>query len=317
MSDGWTCRPIEARDTAQWDNFCASSDNATFLHTQRYVRHQRNRYIDRSLLYFLNGELQAILPAVSDRNQSSTVTSRLGLPYGGLLHRNKIYGSVSIAAFRQAFEIWRQLECINFLYTPVPYIFQNTYAADDEFALQSLGAHISDCKLSSVLDLLSPIKFSSRKRRNLKRSSGLQVSQGMRYLPDFHRILATNLRNRYAVRPTHSLSELTELMNNFPDQIRLYISKNELRLLAGVLIFDTGSVWHCQYIAGDDQARKIGAVDFLLANLIEQARQKQVRFFNFGVSNEPQTGDINDGLFQSKHEFGARSHLHRTWQLAL
>ena len=95
------------------------------------------------------------------------------------------------------------------------------------------------------------------------------------------------------------------LKSFFPNEIKLYTAERDGALLAGVLCFDCGKVVHAQYIAAGLEARACGALDMLLATLFQIYSDRA--YFDFGISNDPETGRINEGLIFQKEGFGGRA----------
>lgn len=72
---------------------------------------------------------------------------------------------------------------------------------------------------------------------------------------------------------------------------------------AGTVIYETPCVAHTQYIGCSQEGRESGALDFLLAQLVEQVYHDKP-FFNFGISNENDGHFLNQGLIEFKEGFG-------------
>ena len=80
-------QPIEiirytAERKAEWDSIVAASRNGTFIHLRDYMDYHADRFSDHSLMFYINREPIALLPAhIAD----DTIYSHNGLTYGGLL----------------------------------------------------------------------------------------------------------------------------------------------------------------------------------------------------------------------------------------
>ena len=101
------------------------------------------------------------------------------------------------------------------------------------------------------------------------------------------------------------MEDIKQLKSLFPNDIKLYTAERDGALLAGVLCFDCGNVVHAQYIAAGTEARACGALDLLLATLLQMYSDRA--YFDFGISNDPETGRINEGLIFQKEGFGGRA----------
>jgi len=85
-------------------------------------------------------------------------------------------------------------------------------------------------------------------------------------------------------------------------------------IVAGATFFQTHQVAHAQYIAGNDKKNTLGSLDFLYHHLITKIFQHKL-YFNFGISNENQGLNINQGLLFWKESFGGRSVVHDFYKI--
>jgi hypothetical protein len=88
------------------------------------------------------------------------------------------------------------------------------------------------------------------------------------------------------------------------------------RLCAGTVLYVTARVVHAQYIASDEAARSMGALDLLFTTLISWFRA-EARYFDFGNSNEREGRYLNRGLADFKEGFGARAITQDFYRLRL
>ena len=118
----------------------------------------------------------------------------------------------------------------------------------------------------------------------------------------------------HGVEPVHTPAEMRLLADRFPRNIRLFTAKSEGRIVAGVLVYETPSVAHAQYIAvaitRTPAARGDAVVDHLLTDVYP------AKWFDFGISNE-RDGTLNAGLMRNKEGFGARAVVHDRYVLDL
>ena len=147
--------------------------------------------------------------------------------------------------------------------------------------------------------------MSSLRRRMIKKAQkeGLRVISGDFY-DQFHEILGQAL-NRHSAEPVHSVEEMRLLASRFPDQISLHGAFNKESLCAGLWLFDFGRVVHTQYLASSEAGRACGALDFLIADVIEQYSRFK-KGLSFGISTEESGRYLNEGLVSHKEGFGAR-----------
>lgn len=311
-------RPYAETLSEAWDKLCLQSPNGTFLHTRRYLAHQKNRFQDRSLMIFSEGRLLAVLPAAESTDDPHVVVSHPGLTYGGLVTAGSP-GATSIARFMpEVFAIFQKFGYRKFVYKPTPTIYQRKPSEDDSFVLIRMGATLSRVQLNCVVDLMKPSHVSSRKKRNLKKAIGLALVQDdSTLIADYFEILTKNLTQRHDVRPVHTLSEMMYLQNTFTKEFGLYFAQIDNQSVGGVIVFRTENCWHAQYVAMSDRGSKLGAVDFTLCAAIEDARRSGASYFSLGVSTDPVTNELNDSLYDFKREFDGSGLIQKTWAMNL
>jgi hypothetical protein len=114
------------------------------------------------------------------------------------------------------------------------------------------------------------------------------------------------LQSRYGVDPVHTADELARLAARFPDGIALHTATIDGRLVAGIVLYETAVVAHCQYIAVSDEGREAHALDLLADTLIESCTGRR-RWWDFGASTERSGLHLNESLIRNKESYGARA----------
>ena len=106
------------------------------------------------------------------------------------------------------------------------------------------------------------------------------------------------------------------LHQRFPQQIKLWVAKEDGVTIGGTVLYVTDRVVHAQYIAASPRGRDIHALDLLFQVVIRQALE-QHPYFDFGISTEHQGTFLNEGLIYQKEGFGARGICYDwyKWQL--
>jgi hypothetical protein len=128
------------------------------------------------------------------------------------------------------------------------------------------------------------------------------------FLAEFHTLLSQTIA-KFGVAPVHSLHELQLLKGRFPQTIRLFGGFAGSRLLAGTLVYDFGHIAHTQYLATSAEGREHGALDLIIASLIEDVFATR-RYFGFGISTDQDGHNLNEGLVFQKEGFGGRGVVH-------
>lgn len=296
-----------------WDKIVLTSRNGNFLHLRDYVGYHAHRFDEQSLIVFKQGKAVAIFPCnrVEDR-----IMSYGGLTYAGLIYGNDVRATDVLAIFQQLVDYFRGIGCKSLTYKAVPHIFHRYPSEEDLYALFRLGARLTRRDLSTVVPVNNRIKWSDSRKNTIRKAEkqAVVVLEGD-FLESFHALLARSLQ-KFGTAPVHSLEELLLLKNRFPDQIRLFGAFKADTLLAGALIYDFGHVAHSQYLASSDEGKSLGALDLVLARLLDREFLLH-QYFSFGVSTEQQGHYLNEGLVFQKEGFGGRAVVHDFYELEL
>lgn len=321
---------------ARWDEFVASSRNATFLFLRDYMEYHADRFIDSSWIALKKGKPIALFPA---NVIESTLYSHQGLTYGGwLLPPAHLDGADLLDIFTIATTLWREAGYREVIYKSIPSIYHHSPSQEDDYALFRLGASPIRTDLSMAIDLRNHIAFNKLRRRALAKTSQLPISireisavgtkNPETALQPFFDLLVQCLSERHGATPVHTLSELTSLHLRFPSNIRFFIAETELSECehprgletaspdAAVCIFDTGLVAHAQYICTSQRGRVLDLLTPLFHHLITETFADR-RYFDFGTSNEDNGRRLNAGLLRQKASFGASGVAHNTYSLPL
>ncbi|MCI3204944.1 MULTISPECIES: GNAT family N-acetyltransferase [Pandoraea] len=289
-----------------WDGVVRNSKNGTFLHLRDYMDYHADRFTDCSLLFQENGKVVAVFPCSA---HGDSVVSHGGLTYGGLIYGKDVHATTVLSMFDTLAEHFKAAGFQKVVYKPVPRVF-HTYPADEDlYALFRMSARLYRRDLSSVIELATRPKFSDSRKNTARKAP----KAGARFeeiddTEGFHALLASVLA-RFGSSPVHSVAELRLLKSRFPENIRLFGVLLEDRLLAASLVFDLGPGVHTQYMAASDEGRALGALDFLLVNLIENTFSEK-QYLSFGISTEQQGQFLNEGLIKQKEGFGGRGMVH-------
>ncbi|WP_368564642.1 GNAT family N-acetyltransferase [Pseudoxanthomonas sp. UTMC 1351] len=299
-------RPYVTADAKAWDALVASSRNGNLLHLRGYMDYHADRFADASLVVQRGDEVVAVLPA---NIRGDAVASHAGLTYAGLLCSHALRAGSTLAVFDQIGEHYQSRGLSRLLYKAIPHVFHASPAEEDLYALHRLGARLQRRDVSSVIALREPSRFTPERRRSIAKAgkAGLRVQTGQD-MAGFH-VLLTQVLERHGAAPTHRLEELQLLCNRFPSQIVLHEARAGDALLAGALVYDFGKTVHTQYLVASEEGRRLDALSFLLADLIERV-YAQRDYFSLGISTEQEGRVLNDGLIEQKERFGARAIVH-------
>jgi len=276
-----------------------------------------DRFTDCSLIALSDDDDPvALLPA---NIEGATLCSHRGLTYGGWLMPLKHFdGTTMLAVMNTACE-WMRANGINELvYKAVPHIYHSYPAEEDLYALFRHGAQVVETNLSATIDLthrLLPDR-GSRSAANAARRAGVTVGASDDWA-GYWALLEQLLNNRYGTHPVHTLDEILLLRERFPENICLRTAVLDGELVAGVVLYLTPMVTHCQYIGASPKGKEVKALSLLFDALITEATERGCRWFDFGISNEQHGRYLNEGLLQQKNRLGGRGIAYTTYLLEL
>ncbi len=297
----------------QWDNFVAASPTGTMLHTRRFLSYHGQRFEDVSLLFFdASGTLCGLLPAAVSRDDHTLVVSHPGATYGGILLAPQKTGLAAFAILASACQFFLRRDFKRFQYKSVPPHIHHPLSQVDVYALWRLGAKFYRRDLWSLIDLRQPRWIKNSRRLKLRQAGehGLKVTEdnSEQAYEVFYAILVQCLASRHGVTPVHSLEEMKQLYQRFPDKISLWIAVDSSgECVAGVWIFNMDMAAHMQYGATTIAGREKSAEDYVLNAIIENCVARAIPFFSLGTSTESDGRFLNENLFAYKASFGASS----------
>ncbi|MDO4511033.1 MAG: GNAT family N-acetyltransferase [Bacteroidales bacterium] len=309
-------KKYSAEQCQQWDAFVASCCNATFMHQRPYMDYHSHRFTDHSLMAYRDGRLVAVLPA---NECEGVLYSHQGLTYGGWLHPRKHFDATVMMEVMDAAIAWlRDAGFSSVVYKPVPHIYHSYPAEEDLYALFRAGATLSECNISTTVLLGDALPFDRGNKSGVNAAikAGVQVGESSDW-EGYWKVLSQVLAEHHEAQPVHSLEEITLLHSRFPQNIRLYTATVEGRIVAGVVIYYTATVAHCQYIAASEEGRRIKALPLLFKNLIDEAKASGRTYFDFGISNEDHGQVLNWGLVQQKSRLGGRGIAYNAFKINL
>jgi hypothetical protein len=120
----------------------------------------------------------------------------------------------------------------------------------------------------------------------------------------WNELLIPQLQNRHNAKPTHTLEEIQLLQSRFPTQILQYYVECDGRKIAGITLFDFGTILKVQYAAANPTGFEKNAMDFLYLEIIQEAQDQGKQFVDLGTVNN-RDGSINEGLLRFKKQLGA------------
>ena len=290
----------KARHKTIWDNFVRKSANGVFLHERDFMEYHSDRFEDHSLMFYKDDKLIACLPA---HVYKANFSSHYGLTYAGFIIGAVLEYPQEI--FNQLVEYCKKnkFQTIDIKLPPKFYDpnFENTLSH-----LERLNFQIIDHSTDLFVDLNKKWKPSSKKTAGYRNGKfALHKLVASRDFASFwENILIPQLRSRHQTDPVHTSHEIELLNGRYPEQIQHYDVVADVGNVAGMTVFNYGTIWKVQYAFGTDEGFTLKAMDFLYLEIIQLARDQSVSIIDLGtVNNSDET--INEGLQRFKVELGA------------
>lgn len=311
-----TITRYDASMAARWDEMVRQSRNGTFLHQRGYMDYHSDRFTDCSLIAQHGGKWCALLPACID---GDTLYSHRGLTYGSWLVPLKHFDATVMLEVMDAAVEWMRTHGIKHLvYKAVPHIYHRYPCEEDLYALFRHNATLIETNISTTIDLTCPLPLDrgNKSGANAARKAGITVGPSEDWEAYWH-LLSSLLDERYGTRPVHSLDEMRLLQGRFPEHITLHTATLDGELLAGVVMYLSQPVAHCQYIGASPAGKESKALTLLFEQLITMYQKQGYRYFDFGISNENHGQYLNEGLVRQKSRLGGRGIVYNVYQIDL
>ena len=301
---------------ALWDEFIRNSRNASFLFMRDYMDYHSDRFTDNSLLIYKGRKLSALLAA--NLTPDGILHSHQGLTYGGLLLPMKHIDAADVLdMFSSIMQYCKSEDIRGIDYKPLPFIYSALPSQEDLYALFRCGATLTETNLSSTIEIGKSTGLNTLQRRHLRKASRIPCEiNEVTDIDEFWQLLNRCLNDRHNVSPVHSAAELRLLCSRFPENIKIHGLWHGGELQAGVCMFLSGRVAHCQYIATSPTAREQNLLTVLFDALIRHYG-KTHDYFDFGISNENSGKYLNRGLLRQKFSYGATGVAYQRYYLPL
>ena len=291
-----------------WNNFISSSKNSHFMFYRDYMEYHSDRFKDCSLMFYDEKDnLLALLPANIDDN---ILYSHQGLTFGGLIVGRDMKQKKVLDCFESLVSTFAKNNAIiKIIYKSVPTIYHQLPSQEDIYSLFVNNAKTVRVDSSSCLILNEVFKLPKGRKASISkaRREGVYIEESEdfdSFIDLENKVLAVQ-HNSQAV---HTGSELSNLKEKFPNNIKLFVAKTkDSVLVSGALLFIWNDTVHTQYLANDLLGRELGALDLLIKDLIDKYKEYRFKNFNFGISNEDGGRYLNEGLIAQKESFGART----------
>lgn len=296
-----------------WDLFVTNAKNSHFMFYRDYMDYHSDRFKDFSLMFYdEKGKILGLLPA---NIEGDVLYSHQGLTFGGFLIDTNIKTKSMLELFDVLKGYLLKQNIKKLIYKCIPYIYSSLPAEEDRYALYVNEASLIRRDVTTTILLDNKIKYQEQRKRAIKKAfkNGLIIEESSDY-NSYWSILRDALKHQHNATPVHNEDEIKRLAQLFPNNIKLFVVKDDEKILAGTVIFENSDIVHTQYLASSEQGRKVGALDFVLDYLISNKYQNK-KYFDFGISNEDNGKYLNEGLIAQKEGFGARAVVHDFYEI--
>ena len=298
----------------EWDVFCNNSKMPLFMFNRNFMDYHKDRFTDCSLLFYEDDNLCAVFPA---SEKQSELTSHGGLTYGGFILGAGAKQHTVNDCFTALVNYAKTNGFTKIIYKNIPHIYHKQGAEEDLYSLFVNGAKILKVEPSTVINLKNPLKMPKGRKAQISRArrEGVEIKESTDF-KSFMSIEEEVLEVRHGVKAVHTAAELALLHSYFPKNIRLFAASYQDKMIAGALIFEYENVVHTQYMAANDTARQIGALDLAISFIIDTYKETKT-WLDFGISSEDSGRILNEGLIAQKEGFGGRTNTYMTWEIDL
>jgi hypothetical protein len=305
--------------TPDWDAVTRKAVNGHFMFERNFMDYHADRFDDHSLLFYDDRvsddrEPIALLPA---HRKGGDLISHEGLPFAGLLWTADVRMNAMTECVEALVEHMATHDFSRLFYAPVPAPYKRFHDDEDIYQIERAGAVLAGTKVGCSALIGSNPGISKNRREIVNRGArrGLRFEKRIA-LADSYRIISTFLEERFQKRPVHTLAELELLTQRFPEEIRCDGVFHEDELVHAMITFHSETCVRAQYTGGTSRGHDLHAQDFAFVSLLE-APEMQGRWFDFGTSMNPETGDLQSKLHWYKETLGGRTSLVRTYMLDL
>jgi hypothetical protein len=306
-------QPHVPENDSEWNTFVEQSPTGCLFQDLIFLGyHPPGRFDFRHLEVRRDGTLVAVLPG--GLSEDNVFRSPLGASTGGPALAPRLPASevIEIVQAVQSYACrqgWRGLEI-----TLPPPVTRCEPSQTIEFALHRCGFALVHRWMHLIISLAEAssaeryTQFFNRRRRSYVRANrrrGVKVAEyGIEALPCFLEVF-TNTYERHEALPTHTSDEIRELMQRWPQRIRLWLATADDVTIAGVLLFHLNArTAYTFYICDHRAHRDKHGMTTLMAAMIDALADRGIAYLDLGPSASDR--HFNNGVVNFKEAIGAR-----------
>lgn len=305
-------KKYDASKKQVWNQFVTNAKNGHFLFYRDYMEYHKERFEDASLMIYEEQNVLAIIAATQCKKEFVT---HGGLTFGGLLLSKNIKTIEILEIFTLIISYLRENEFTSFIYKAIPHIYHILPAEEDLYSLFKNNAQLIARNVSATIVIDKRLPYSKGRKWSVKKSynNELAVIQSVDF-DAFFKLEEQLLKEKYNTSPVHTAQEMRQLGLAFPENIKLFICESNGTIVAGVLLYISTQVTHCQYVGSNELGRKLGAVDLIIDTLLSSCT---TAYFDFGTSNLEDGHYLETSLLQNKESYGARAICYDKYKITL
>jgi len=277
------------------------------------MEYHKDRFTDFSLMIYKNETLVALLPA---NKSNDSIYSHQGLTYGGLVFGNKTEMNF-VYEVTELLKTYFTSQQINWFYCKlIPQIYYKVSAKYLDYVL-SKKAMLKNRALVLAIDYSQPLQIHKTKLKHYRKGEiyNFDIVETKSYTSFWNTVLSPRLIEKHNVKPVHTLKEIENLSNKFPDNIKQFNIIKDGELLAGITIFETQTVVKSQYGATTVLGEKYRALDYLFLYLIKKYKVEGKQYFSMGTVMDNSILGVNEGLLKQKEELGCQIYFQDTFKM--
>lgn len=299
-----TVKKYQSNYHSIWNAFVLKNNSATFLFDRGFMEYHSDRFQDFSLMVYKEDELIAIIPA---NIKDNVLYSHQGLTYGGLI-LDKTYEKKVIVAIYEVLIAFLNKHGIKALrIKSLPEFYDHTIHNTNKILKDNFKATVYHKHKVLSIDYGLPFTIHKTKLKNYRKNQnkGFVIQDNNGFDIFWNHVLIPRLKLKHNTKPVHTLEEIELLHHRFPNHIKQYNIFLNDEILAGITIFDKGSIVKSQYGATTERGEKTRALEYLFLYLTYKFKEEGKQFFSMGtVSDNSNQLGYNPGLLKQKEELG-------------
>ena len=305
-----------------WDSFVKNANNGTIFHLRKFLSyHPKGRFVDHSIEFYKKNRLFSVFPAAeSNINGKNLLVSHPGLTVGSFVVPESVSISDSLELTKILIDYAKENKLDGIRLTIPPIFYQNRASNYIDYALLRNGFKYLKREVTSALFIENDVKanlskFKPSHARAVRKAKAtdinIKVSQDVE---SFYAILKENLKIRHGVNPTHTIQELYDLIDLFPNSINIFGAFYKGEMIAGVLNFIIkDDVALAFYISHNEKFQELRPLNILFYYIFEWCVKEKIKVYDFGIFTV--NGEPNMGLGRFKENFGASGIFRDTFQI--